>query len=308
MLGTTRIETAKPNWPATRLAKLALHDYLLSVMNLLQLAVENWEHDIEYVHQLRVATRRAGAALRVFKEFLPRARRRWMAKKLRRIRRHAGLARDLDVLARRLRHGHDRSENHAEPGKHTRLLSHVKSLRRRMQKPLSKDLRELKRKRFKAKVRRLVGKVGWRQAGPEEAVSAVASRSLQPLVFQFFSVSQEDLTDPCTLHRLRICGKRLRYGLELFSGGFDPAVRDKVFPVFIDLQRRLGDINDHVTAQALFQRCRNESAEEFERDRFEELAAAETREIRCATRTFNQWWTTKRVTDLSERFRMLLNL
>src|SRR5690606_26695441 len=55
------------------------------------------------VHRLRVAVRRAHAALDVFESVAPRRRRRRIARLLKRVRRAAGEARDLDVLAARIR-------------------------------------------------------------------------------------------------------------------------------------------------------------------------------------------------------------
>src|SRR4051794_16426954 len=66
------------------------------------LAAHLAEHDVEYVHRLRVATRRAGAALKLYKELLPKKPARWLKRRLRKIRKAAGDARDLDVLSHRL--------------------------------------------------------------------------------------------------------------------------------------------------------------------------------------------------------------
>src|SRR5262249_22855308 len=54
--------------------------------------------DIEHVHRLRVATRRAGAALRIFESCLPDKTFRRVRKQLRAMRRAAGEARDWDVF------------------------------------------------------------------------------------------------------------------------------------------------------------------------------------------------------------------
>src|SRR5581483_8236462 len=68
------------------------------VREFLPLAVEKPYDDPEHVHQLRVGTRRAGAALRVFKDCLPRKHRSATRDALRTIRRAAGDARDWDVF------------------------------------------------------------------------------------------------------------------------------------------------------------------------------------------------------------------
>src|SRR5262249_10196867 len=52
----------------------------------------------EHVHQLRVGTRRAGAALRIFADCLPGKLHKRTRKALRQVRRAAGSARDWDVF------------------------------------------------------------------------------------------------------------------------------------------------------------------------------------------------------------------
>src|SRR4051812_8668759 len=88
--------------PVEEAARKSLEPRLSAVAGSLPLAAHLAEHDVEYVHRLRVATRRAGAALKLYEELLPRRPARWMKKRLRKIRQAAGDARDLDVLAYRL--------------------------------------------------------------------------------------------------------------------------------------------------------------------------------------------------------------
>src|SRR3954452_6464358 len=77
---------------------------LAVVAHTLPLAAHLSEHDIEHVHRLRVATRRAAAALKLYRDWLPQKSARWFKKRLRQIRRAAGEARDLDVLIQKLQH------------------------------------------------------------------------------------------------------------------------------------------------------------------------------------------------------------
>jgi CHAD domain-containing protein len=299
MLGTTVVRTAKPNWPITKLAKLALRDHLYSVIHQLRLAADKWEDDIEHVHQLRVATRRASAALRVFQEYLPRGQFRRVCKELQKIRRNAGLARDLDVLVHRVQ-STPRDDTRPTDGEDASGLSlHLRRLRRRVQKPLAKQNRKLKAKRFKARVRRLIDRVRWRGTGSEETVAVAAKRALRPLLTEFFHISQEDLSDTQALHQLRIRGKRVRYACELFAGAFDREVGDEVYALFVTLQEKLGRINDHATAKALYERCRHDASSAAEQQQFTELAKAEGRQIRDTTREFHDWWNEERTAELA---------
>ncbi len=96
------IEGIGPTSTVDDAARRSLEPRLAQVMHLLPMAAYLAEHDIEHVHRLRVATRRATAALELYKTCLPHNSHRWMKKRLRKIRRAVGDARDLDVLADRL--------------------------------------------------------------------------------------------------------------------------------------------------------------------------------------------------------------
>src|SRR5262245_27990506 len=96
------IEGIGPESAVDDAARRSLEPRLSTVAHCLPLAAHLAEHDIEHVHRLRVATRRASAALKLYRDLLPRRARRWVKKRLRKIRRAAGDARDFDVLATRL--------------------------------------------------------------------------------------------------------------------------------------------------------------------------------------------------------------
>lgn len=89
--------------PCVVAARRALGRRLKAVERLLPLADRHGAGHPEYVHQLRVATRRAAAALRVFREFCPETSRRRLSRALRVVRRAAAAARQNDVQVARLR-------------------------------------------------------------------------------------------------------------------------------------------------------------------------------------------------------------
>jgi hypothetical protein len=71
---------------------------LVAVCHYLPLAMYQAEKDPENVHQLRVSTRRSGAAVDIFALCLPEKVYKAIRKQLRNIRRAAGAARDWDVF------------------------------------------------------------------------------------------------------------------------------------------------------------------------------------------------------------------
>ena len=78
--------------PLTDAAQRVLVTRLGTVGQVLPRAVQEADRDPEYVHQLRVATRRADAALRIFAHCLPRKVYKRARQRLRRLRQAAGAA------------------------------------------------------------------------------------------------------------------------------------------------------------------------------------------------------------------------
>src|SRR5262249_55834949 len=91
------ISDLKPGSPLAEAARHVLFVRLQVVKDCLPRAALEADRDIEYVHQLRVGTRRADAALRIFKVCLPKKVQGEARRRLRKLRRAAGAARDWDV-------------------------------------------------------------------------------------------------------------------------------------------------------------------------------------------------------------------
>src|ERR1700721_292702 len=92
------IEGLSPEMEVTLAAREVLIARFQVVRHYLPMAIEKSIEDYEYVHQLRVSTRRAAAALRVFADCLPRKHLKATRESLRLIRRAAADARDWDVF------------------------------------------------------------------------------------------------------------------------------------------------------------------------------------------------------------------
>src|SRR5687767_3634942 len=92
------IDSVNGATPLLEAAQRILDARLGTVAHYLPLAFHEAARDIEHVHQLRVATRRARAALDLFEVCLANGAAKQARKLLRRIRRAAGAARDWDVF------------------------------------------------------------------------------------------------------------------------------------------------------------------------------------------------------------------
>src|SRR4051794_10807466 len=84
--------------PLAAAARQVLKARLATVADRLPDALFRAEDNLEHVHQLRVGTRRAGAAIRIFQSCLSAKTHKAIRKTLRKIRRAAGQARDWDVF------------------------------------------------------------------------------------------------------------------------------------------------------------------------------------------------------------------
>src|SRR5262245_26254841 len=92
------IEGLTPTMTLAEAAHLVLNARLSVVRTTLPAAVERYGEDFEHVHQLRVATRRAGAAIKLLGDCLPGKVKQAVKKSLRSLRKAAGEARDWDVF------------------------------------------------------------------------------------------------------------------------------------------------------------------------------------------------------------------
>jgi CHAD domain-containing protein len=291
------IEGTSPDQPVSHVAALALETRLKLVSYHAPLAAKHFQEDVEYVHQLRVSTRRASAALKIFADLLPRGRSWKIQKRLGSVRRAAGDARDLDVLGDRL------GRMLQQPGTDglDKVLRGIHRRRRWAQKPLVEIHKELRRWCFDEKAGKLIERIRWRQWGPEPAFHELARPALGQAADEFFTAASKDLSDITLLHQMRIAGKRLRYTMELLAGAFHPSFKTSLYPVFLEVQDKLGVVNDHATARARFLAWADESRR-GQAETLRNLAAEEERQIESMRLQFCGWWTPQRADDLRHRF------
>lgn len=233
------------NSPLSAVARAALQQRLpLVPRHLVRAAMHAPADNVEHVHQLRVATRRAVAAVEMFRDLIPARRRKWLTRKLRHVRRAAGDARDLDVLAQRWESQGDPQVRQAAAVLQPLLMRH----RQAAQAPLVKQLRRLRKRQFVRRMRHAIAEVSWKEPGPEPLLAEAAPRILRRLIDKFFALASEPWDDIETLHQIRIKGKKLRYAMELLVGAYDSSFREGAYLAMRDIQEKLGAINDHESA------------------------------------------------------------
>ena len=235
------------------------------VRHYLPLAAEKPYENPEYVHQLRVGTRRAGAALRVFADCLPRKHRRTVRRRLREIRRAAGDARDWDVFLLSLQESRPSSTATARPALDY-LAGYAMGERAAAQVQLASAVADAGPS-FMEESAALPG-LAHAPTGKSAPVNfgELATAQFSALLATFNGAAAANPSDPAALHRLRISGKRLRYALEIFAGCFPPAFKDTIYPAVEQLQEILGSIQDSTVGAEYLAGLRERSAKTLPRE------------------------------------------
>jgi len=288
------ISDLTPTTPLAEAARKALGVRLAVVGDYLDLALREPYRDVEHVHQLRVGTRRAVAALEIFASCLPAKVYRKARKRLRRLRRAAGQARDWDVFladcaARELRR--DRPRRGLDF-----LLGYAWGHRVAAQADLEATGAPLVCG-FEALRAEIVAAV--REPGADGRLPTLldlARPMLLDFLREFQGAAAADLDDYEHLHQVRILGKRLRYAMEVFADCFAPAFRETIYPEVEEMQDILGRANDsHVACLRLavlragLRQARPSEWKVFKPD-IDGLLRYHQRRLPQGRRRFLQWW------------------
>jgi CHAD domain-containing protein len=228
--------------PVADAAKTVLAARFGVVRRYLPLAAEQAHEDVEHVHQLRVATRRAGAALRVFADALPRKALKETKRTLRALRRAAGDARDWDVFLVSLPYAKPFAAVTAKPALDF-LVGYAFGERAAAQHRLAAAATE-SGPRLAEQSEELTERARALQDVADANFGALAARQLGELFREFTAEVEANPAEPEALHALRIAGKRLRYAIEIFADCFPPAIKELIYPKVEHVQELLGEIQD----------------------------------------------------------------
>jgi CHAD domain-containing protein len=237
------IEGLTPDMDLATAAKRVLHARFEVVRHFLPLAAEQPYEDLEYVHQLRVGTRRAGAALRVFADCLPRKHLRSARRSLRLIRRAAADARDWDVFLLGIASARPLSAASGLPARDF-LTGYAMGERSASQNRLV-EAANSGGPTFMVESAELPELVhAPRGESAPATFGDLAASHLGQLLAAFTAAAEANPTKPAELHQLRILGKRVRYALEIFVECFPPIFKEKAYAAVEEVQGLLGDVQD----------------------------------------------------------------
>ena len=281
-------------------ARHSLRVRLTAVQHYLSLAAERSDEDVEYIHQLRVCSRRSTAALKLYARLFPKKEVKWFRKTLRKIRSVAGNARDLDVLVQS--HETDTGTGAQE------FLADVRQRRKTAQAPIIAVCRILEGDgRLRRHIDALLEKTDKQISHP--AVGSFgkwASARFRKILKRFIKASSADLDDVASLHRFRIRAKDLRYAMELLAPAFPAAFREQLYPVIEELQERLGEIHDHAVARVRFDNWIAKTKGKREADHVRKLREQERGKLDKLVRDFASWWTREFEAELRCSFKRVI--
>ena len=246
MSGGKWVEGLTPEMPVVDAARAVLAARFELVREYLPLAATKPYEDSEHVHQLRVGTRRAGAALKAFASCLPKKRLAAAKRQLRAIRRAAGGARDWDVFIEGLPTARPLANATGKPALDF-LLGYALAERSAAQTRLSEAAAEVGTK-FLEESPGILDHLREPEGHVLRTLSDLAGSHLTGLIVAFSEdLAQEEGPEEeagARLHHLRIRAKQLRYAMEIFAGCFAAPLRDTLYPATEAIQESLGGWHD----------------------------------------------------------------
>ncbi|MDO8787749.1 MAG: CYTH and CHAD domain-containing protein [Sulfuritalea sp.] len=213
--------------------------------------------DAEYVHQMRVATRRLRAALRMFGPVLPGGFAEQLVPPMGELMRALGQARDLDVLMAEI----VVPVANALPGEPrlTDLASAVTNRLYGARAHIRHVLRQPAYSQLLLTAASLLQRAPFVEpsgAGDAPPLLQFADRRLRGLQRKVLELADAARVDyPPSLHQLRIGIKRLRYAIEFFGPMIPGRSSVTVIKRLAGLQDELGQLNDLASAGTLLMVC-----------------------------------------------------
>ncbi|HEY4190856.1 MAG TPA: CHAD domain-containing protein [Candidatus Limnocylindrales bacterium] len=209
--------------------------------------------DIDAVHDMRTATRRLRTAITIYGGEAPNRDRKAVEAELRRIARHLGAVRDLDVLLETL----------SEAGRSTgSVAADLRPLREAWEEERRAGTARLQsaigRARFHRaldgveRLGRVPRRASAKHAGDRDVVDRIATRApalIMAALGEVLAYEIDPLTaDPVVIHEMRIEAKKLRYTLEAFEGALEPG--PTLIKEVTALQDAAGEMHDAIVAGA----------------------------------------------------------
>lgn len=211
------------------------------------------EESPESLHDMRVASRRLRAALRVFQPYLPEKSAKRCAKRVRKLTRGLGASREWDVHAETLAALHAATTRPTELAAIEHVMELVDARRTQERLSLSNVLHGCDMQRLAKDIRNVAERA--KSGPPESTPQATAWETLEPMIGAAFDPTPRlrERESAEELHTQRIDVKRLRYAIELLQPLFAHGA-ERLLARLKHLQEMLGRHHDHVLLEELLAR------------------------------------------------------
>jgi CHAD domain-containing protein len=204
--------------------------------------------DIEYIHRMRVASRRLSSALHAFEDYLPPKKVSAWQKEVRAVTKALGKARDADVQLAVI---DQFSQTHPEPAWKAglrRLTLRLNQKRARYQNGVDSALDSFEQGHTLDELAEHTTRILRRQdrtylytpAIYMRAYTAISSGLIDFISYEPFVSQPERIAE---LHAMRIAAKRLRYNMEIFSPLYPDELKDHLVSMR-KFQDQLGSLHD----------------------------------------------------------------
>lgn len=290
-------------------ARAVLGVRLNAVQHYLPKAASEAEKDIEFVHQLRVSSRRAGAALRIFRDLIPKKIRKQLRRALKKVRRSAGGARDWDVFLTEISHRRGQLDSSHHAGLDV-LIGLGNGMRMEAQQHLVEAAQEVELRPLIADALDSVHTPDYLDSSSN--LRDLAIPQLGEMLADLDRAASGDLADYEHLHQVRIIGKRLRYAMEIFASCFGPEFREQTYSAVEEMQEMLGIANDSFVAIRRLETISawitntQPDAWEWYRTGIETLLSFHRERLPEQRRRFEEWWPSWRRTGADFALLLLL--
>lgn len=204
--------------------------------------------DIEYIHRLRVASRRLRNGLELFQECFPGKKFQAHQENIRQITKALGKARDLDIQIECVEQQYDKLPDPRYKFGYGRLLLRLRQQRVKAQQKVAQTLNQLQDAQILDKMR---SQLETMTAGSQNMylfTPSLYKRSFNAINnrLEDFLSYQDDVHQPENtekLHAMRISGKHLRYTMEIFAPIYEQALLPYI-QYMKELQDQLGEFHD----------------------------------------------------------------
>ncbi|NPV55538.1 MAG: CHAD domain-containing protein [Anaerolineae bacterium] len=201
--------------------------------------------DIEYIHRMRVASRRFRSVLPIFAGCFPEKTVQQWSKDIRGVTRSLGAARDMDVQIAHLQSFHDNLTERKYQAGLRRMLLRLRQQRDKMQSNVIKNITRIQENQTLTEMLEKLSTYRCETAQYDRDLFQLARDNIMSRLEDLFIHEQAILeeTNIEELHATRISTKYLRYTLETFGALYDAGMKQEI-QYCREIQDTLGTIHD----------------------------------------------------------------